>query len=100
MDERKTHRLICVYTADFSNLDDVLRVLSRLVELGLVQPPPQASYSTAKKGFGKKQANGGGGNQGIFYKCDAYTYLDLQSGNEYKVRASMYSSRELLARRT
>lgn len=31
----------------------------------------------------------------IYYKCDAYTYLNLSSNNEYKLRASLYSSAEL-----
>ena len=34
--------------------------------------------------------------KGIYYKCDAYTYLEINSGNEYKLKASMYSSKDLL----
>jgi hypothetical protein len=33
----------------------------------------------------------------IYYKCDAYTYLDISSSNEYKLKASMYNSRDMLA---
>lgn len=29
------------------------------------------------------------------FSADAYTYLDLRAGNEYKIKASMYSSKEL-----
>ncbi len=66
-------RLICVYTRDFSDKGDVKRVLVRLRDLGLVQD-----------------------EQGIFYKCDAYTYLDIMNGNEFKLKASMYGSKGML----
>ncbi|KAL8735630.1 MAG: hypothetical protein Q9166_000799 [cf. Caloplaca sp. 2 TL-2023] len=68
-------RLICVYTKDFSDVDDVKRVLERLIELGLV----------------KKKAE-----QGIYYKADAFTELGINSGNEWGLKASLYASRELL----
>jgi hypothetical protein len=67
-------RLICIYTADFSDGADVRRVLGAIKDLGLLD---------------------GQGRKTIYYKCDAYTYLDISSGNEYKLRASMYSSRDL-----
>jgi Domain of unknown function (DUF1917) len=66
-------RLICVYTYDFSDEEDVKRVLRKLKGMKLV-----------------------GQQQGIFYKCDAYTYLDIMNGNEYKLKASMYGSKEML----
>jgi hypothetical protein len=69
------HRLICVYTADFTDEGDVRRVLNKMQELNLIK-----------------------GEQGIYYKCDAYTYLDIMSGNDYKLQASMYSSKEMLKR--
>ncbi|KAM3072073.1 hypothetical protein ACMFMF_007467 [Clarireedia jacksonii] len=68
-------RLICIYTEDFSNMPDVIRVLKALKELGLVESS---------------------GKQGIYYKCDAYTYLGLNSQNEHNIKASLYSSTELL----
>ncbi|KAK6436563.1 hypothetical protein LTR95_007241 [Oleoguttula sp. CCFEE 5521] len=70
----KKGTLICVYTYDFTDLEDVRRVLDKLVELGLVTPKLKT----------------------IYYKCDAYTYLDLGSSNEYKIRASLWSSEEVL----
>lgn len=73
--EVREERLICIYTKDFSDMDDVRRVLQGLVELDLVDPRNP---------------------RGIYYKCDAYTYLDINSGNEYGLPASLYSSRELL----
>lgn len=72
-DRSKESRLICVYTKDFSDKDDVKRVLRKLLDLQLAR-----------------------GGRGIFYKCDAYTYLDIMNGNEYKLRASMYNSKEIL----
>ena len=45
-------RLICVYTKDFSDLQDVKRVLIRLVELGLV-----------------KRKGPMGEERGVYYKC-------------------------------
>ena len=67
-------RLVCVYTKDFDDLVDVRRVLLKMKELDLL---PHDS-------------------RGIYYKCDAWTYLDLKSGNEYKIKASLYSSKDLL----
>ena len=70
----KGARLICVYTKNFSDMKDVKRVLHELVDMGLVS----------------------GGDRGIYYKCDAYTYLGIESGNTYGLRASLYSSRDML----
>ena len=72
----RSERLICVYTDDFSDQTDIERVVLEMKNLGL-------------------PVNGKDG-RGIYYKCDAYTYLDIVSGNEYKLRASMYNSKELL----
>jgi hypothetical protein len=70
--------LICVYTFDFTNIDDVSRVLEGLIDLG------------ACTRDGKP----------IYYKCDAYTYLNIKSDNGYKLRASLYSSKEILGQET
>ncbi|KAL9000788.1 MAG: hypothetical protein Q9169_000542 [Polycauliona sp. 2 TL-2023] len=74
-------RLICVYTKDFSDLDDVKRVLGRLVELGLVK----------RKGVGD--------DRGIYYKADVFTELGINSENEWGLKASLYASRDLLEAR-
>ena len=73
-------RLICIYTEDCFDQKDVRRVLERLKDMHLVRS--------------------GKGEQGIYYKCDAYTHLDIMSGNVYNLKASMYSSKELLSKRT
>ena len=37
------------------------------------------------------------GGRAIYYKADAWTYLEIGSGNEWGLKASMFSSREVLA---
>ncbi|EXJ67128.1 uncharacterized protein A1O5_09775 [Cladophialophora psammophila CBS 110553] len=76
----RDQRLICVYTQDFSDQADVKRVLRALKDLGLLH----LHLDRSNDGF-----------KTIYYKCDAYTHLDLSSGNEYKLKASMCSSRDL-----
>ena len=66
--------LICIYTYDFTDTEDVRRVLEELVELGVCRPDAKP----------------------IYYKADIYTYLDIKSDNGYKIRASLYSSKEVL----
>ena len=66
--------LICVYTYDFTDMQDVRRVLEELIELGVCHVDSKV----------------------IYYKCDAHTYLDIKSDNKYKLRASLYSSKEVL----
>ncbi|KAJ9492751.1 hypothetical protein VN97_g489 [Penicillium thymicola] len=68
------NRLICVYTNDFGDVEDVKRVVSKLVDIGL----------------------GGKGPRPVYYKSDAFTHLEINSKNEYGLKASMYSSREVL----
>ena len=65
--------LICVYTYNFADMADVRRVLDQILEIGLC----------TKDG------------RPIYYKCDAYTYLDIVSDNPYKLRASLFSSKDL-----
>ncbi|KNG89983.1 hypothetical protein ANOM_001198 [Aspergillus nomiae NRRL 13137] len=76
-DGRGKARLLAIYTRDFGDVDDVRRVLERLVELELVRREERP----------------------IYYKCDAYTYLEITSGNSYGLKASMFSSREVLERK-
>lgn len=70
-------RLVCIYTYDFGDRQDIGRILGRLRELELVRTGP-----------GRKQ---------IYYKADAYTYLGIGSGNPWGLRASIYSSNEIFA---
>lgn len=71
--DQRTVRLICVYTADFSDKKDVTRVAKRLKQLGLVKNKP------------------------LYYKPDAYTYLGIASGNPWEIRPTIYDTRSLLA---
>ena len=66
-------RLICVYTLDHADEEDVMRVLRRLDGLGLV---PR-------------------GSRGIYYKADCYTHLDIMGGNVWGLKPSLYSSAEM-----
>ncbi|KAH6844891.1 hypothetical protein B0I37DRAFT_170661 [Chaetomium sp. MPI-CAGE-AT-0009] len=71
--QAKKDRLVCVYTSDFRDKDDVARVLNRMRELELVRPS---------------------GRQ-IYYKSDAWTLLGIYWGNKWGIGASMYSSNEM-----
>ncbi|KAN0071072.1 protein of unknown function (DUF1917) domain containing protein [Elaphomyces granulatus] len=68
-------RLIAVYTKDYRDEGDVRRVLLKLVRLGLVNKMQEKP---------------------IYYKLDAYTYLEIQGNNQYGLRASKSSSRDIL----
>ncbi|KAK5259004.1 hypothetical protein LTR20_008862 [Exophiala xenobiotica] len=84
----REERLICVYTYDFWDKNDVKRVLLGLKQLGLLNGD---NFSDGSR------ASSSGNARVIYYKCDAYTYLDISSNNKYKLKASMYNSRDMLA---
>ncbi|TAQ87203.1 hypothetical protein B7494_g4444 [Chlorociboria aeruginascens] len=69
-------RLTCIYTQDFSDLEDISRVLNKMRELGLVETKGRP----------------------IYYKPDAFTHLGLTSGNEWGIRASLYDSHKVFSR--
>jgi len=69
----KDETLICVYTYDFTDMPDVRRVLDELLELNLCRTDDRP----------------------IWYKCDAYTYMNITSKNAYNLRASLFSSAEV-----
>jgi hypothetical protein len=77
--------VVCAWTAlqdiltwlqDFRDEDDVLRVLSELETMGLVNT-----------------------GRSIYYKSDAFTYLDLykQTASDYGLQASLYTSFKMMA---
>ncbi|KAI2469154.1 DUF1917-domain-containing protein [Annulohypoxylon bovei var. microspora] len=72
--DKRTERLICVYTADFSDTNDVKRVAEKLKQLGLVQAHSRPLY----------------------YKPDVYTYLGIAHGNPWEIRASIYDTTSIL----
>lgn len=78
-------QVICIYTRNFEDEADIKRVLVGLVRLGLAAPvigsPEKASENARKQ---------------IWYKPDCYTYLDLKSGNEFKIKPSLYGTASLL----
>lgn len=67
-------RLLAVYTRDYADYDDVKRVLRKLVELNLV----------------KKR------EKPIYYKRDALTHLEIMSKNRYGIKATAFSSADVL----
>ncbi|KAL4901389.1 hypothetical protein BDW74DRAFT_181957 [Aspergillus multicolor] len=74
LDTQGKPRLIAVYTKDYEDIADIKRVLKKLVELGLVKREERP----------------------IYYKRDAWTYLDIMSGNKYGLKASVFSSADVL----
>lgn len=67
-------RLLVVYTRDYGDTEDVKRVVEKLGDLGFVN-----------------------GLRPIYYKADAYTLLGIGSNNPYGLKASLYSSNDVLA---
>jgi hypothetical protein len=70
-------RLICIYTKDFTDVVDVRRELETMANLHLVQRE---------------------GGRILYYKADAYTYLDIYSDNPYGLKASQYSSKDVFSK--
>ncbi|KAL3463026.1 hypothetical protein BJX64DRAFT_132220 [Aspergillus heterothallicus] len=67
-------RLICLYTTDYRNRQDIKRVLMRLMELRLVRK----------------------GERPIYYKCDVLTHLEILSGNKYGLKPTLLSSADVI----
>ncbi|KAJ5703824.1 hypothetical protein N7493_010962 [Penicillium malachiteum] len=65
-------RLICIYTEDFADKEDVKKVLQMLAREELFDPRGRP----------------------IYYKSDAFTLLEINSKNKYQLKASMYSSKD------
>lgn len=66
---------IKIYTRDYKDIDDIQRVLRKLIELDLVENDKQA----------------------IYYKADAYTCLRILEDNLYGLKASLFSSKDVLS---
>ena len=81
-----TH-VICVYAKEFDDQDDLKRILKELIRLKLAV----AVHGPLQRGSGNVQSQ-------IYFKADAYTWLDIMSGNEYKLKASMHSTASLLTK--
>lgn len=75
---------ICVYTLDYRDTTDVWRVRHKLKELGarylLHSAFSHSSRCAYLAGFTER----------LYYKPDVYTYLDIYSGNPWKISASRY----------
>lgn len=88
----RTSRVICVYTKDFTDLDDVGRVLRKLRDLGLVTARGRAIYYKCGKEIFAKAQSHFNNNSGI----DAYTHLGIKRDNEYGIRPWVYNSTDML----
>ncbi|RFU29112.1 hypothetical protein B7463_g7220, partial [Scytalidium lignicola] len=71
---RSAARVICIYTKDFLDIEDIRRVIRKLQDLDLVETKGRP----------------------IYYKPDAYTYLDIRNPNEWDIKPSLYNSGDLL----
>ncbi|KAL2831247.1 hypothetical protein BJY01DRAFT_260609 [Aspergillus pseudoustus] len=67
-------RLICIYTKDYRDREDIKQVLMRLMELKLVRK----------------------GERPIYYKCDVLTHLEIMSGNRYGLKPTLLSSADVI----
>lgn len=90
----KVERLICIYTYNFRDMDDVKRVLGKLRVTGVVAGR-QIWYKTGMCSTSilvphpfHDQATDKSMN------LDAFTYLGISSGNPWGLRASLYGSND------
>lgn len=100
-------RLVCIYTYDFRDKDDIARVLHRLRQLELVRDRAGGKPIYYKAGgclvsvFYRLSLPIVlvGSHMGLHTNChtDAFTYLGIGSGNPWGIRASLYSSRDIFA---
>lgn len=86
-------QVICVYTKDITDREDIKRVLLELVRLKLAPAVTEAGAAAAKKGVGRGKEFVKGQ---IWYKPDCYTWLDITSGNEYRIKPTLYGTASLL----
>lgn len=89
-DPRKD-RLVCVYTADFRDKQDVGRVLQRLRELKLVEAKGRPIYY--KPGM-SRVILATPWPPHIDILVDAFTYIGIASGNPWELRSSIYNSKD------
>lgn len=85
-------QVICVYTKDITDREDIKRVLLELVRLKLAPAVTEAG-AAAKKGNGRGKEFVKGQ---IWYKPDCYTWLEITSGNEYRIKPTLYGTASLL----
>ena len=74
-----TIRLICIYNQDWEDTVTVKKVLKTLNEMNLVKS--DGPY---------------GRERGIYYKADVLSWLDINGGNQYGLKPSLYASMDVL----
>lgn len=83
--------MICIYTKDFTDLEDVTRVCKRLKSLGVIDKP--IHYKCGTEPVAILQGR-------LLTITEAYTKLGLERGNQYGIKPSMYSSTDILKPRS
>lgn len=89
-------RLICIYTRDFEDKPDIKRVLKKLKELGFLRRADNEErliYYKCGKWYFLQCVH----RKLILAIADALTHLGINSGNEYGIKASLFSSKDILA---
>lgn len=89
---RRPQRLICIYTKDFFDVEDIRRVVLKLRDLGLVETNGRPIYYKP----GKPNCPYSDGHALMLIWIDAYTYLDIKNPNQWDIKPSLYNSGELL----
>jgi hypothetical protein len=85
-------RLICVYTKDFADKEDVARVLRELIALKVVSSRAKpifykpGKYNSTQVRLAKNWS----------LRADAYTYLNIMSGNRWGIKPTLYNSADVL----
>ena len=92
-------RLICIYTKDFRDKNDIQRVLNELVSVGVSQSESRSDFCEMRSIADDTMQVVGQKGRSIHYKSDPYTYLNIyrETAAEYGLQASLYSSFKLLA---
>jgi hypothetical protein len=86
--QNKKERLVCIYTRDFRNKDDVARVLNRMRELELVRPSGKQIYYKSGQLLSLVQFRW----VMAYQSSDAWTHLGIYGGNSWGIGASMVST--------
>ena len=72
-------RLICIYNQDWEDTVTVKKILTTLNDMKLAKS--EGPY---------------GRERGIYYKADVLSWLDINGGNQYGLKASLYASMDVL----
>ena len=80
-------RLMCIYTKNFNDKSDVTRVVNKLKDLGVIDRVKPIYYKCGAYRLAMLSPH-----RAYLTVSDAYTYLGIDSSNEYNIKASLYKS--------